>query len=260
MEHRSNKIGQGFKLIKQSLMFVIAHPILLVYGVCSFIISHALLMAFRASPYNIESHLDAIANNPDYYKSYETVLLSETYAQYNQYYAAFRMIIIFIMLFFLACLAHHAMNILKKEAHGIAATIKGVVRRFPTLSVWFMFKIIISKFFISFLLPHRVMNTFVFFFWVIVVLIHYLTSLVLPILATEKVGLIPALKRSYRLVMNYWMTFIGIFLVFDLLASVDILVVNICVEHLCILTYTIFYYEYYARPKPELTDIFSHDV
>lgn len=248
MDFSLHNVMRGLKLIPQSIRLVMAHPVLLIYGICSFVISYVLLMAFRASSYSMESH---------YYKKYETVLLSDTKAQFDQYYAVFMILITLISLFFLACLAHHAMHKLQNETHGFTDTLRDVIYKLPKLGIWFAFVIILRVCVFLFLSKSGMLTILSL---IVIAIVSYVTSLVLPILSTEETGLITAIKRSYRLVVEYWISFIGVFLLFHLLGFTSNLAINIFVGQLAVLTYTIFYYEYYARPKPELAGLFYPDV
>lgn len=249
MEFNIDKLLHGLKLIKQSVQLVIAHPVLLVYSVCSFVISSliSLLVIFIGFGVVATSITITSIQNPS------TFLLSMF---------ILTVLLTGVSLFFLACLAHHAMHILQNELHTVKETIHGVSQRLPKLSLWCIFKVIISIpwvmisiLFGNFTVTFFSVTTIVWF--VIVAIISYLTSLVLVILATEQTGIIAAVKRSYRLVVEYWMIFIGVFLIFHVLRF---MVLNILIDQFAMLTYTIFYYEYYARPKPELAEMFYPDI
>lgn len=242
MELGLHKVWDGLKLIKQSVLLVVAHPVLLVYGICSFIISSLIsLVAF-------------LIGISLFYTSMNNAGVGSTF-----FLSLFVLVALItcVSLFFLACLVHHAMHILQNEPHSVRETINAVVRRLKPLSFWCIFKIVTSTTSVAALMLFG--NVYLSFFisitalwFVIVAVINYVTSLVLIILATEQTDIIAAVKRSYRLVSDFFMFFIGLFLIFALFGSKGPL--STFIEQLGMLTYTIFYYEYYVRTKSELTD------
>lgn len=260
MELGLERMWHGLMLIKRSVELVVANPILVIYGICSFVISYCLNLMFLHVKENL------------LLGSYEASaqVISDVYARIGVCSLIFTCIATCFTLFFLACLAHHAMHILQHELHSIKETFAGVMRRWAPLSAWILIQFGIRFFGLAIrglvVLPNYAKYSIAVQLWVILVcVISYLTSLVLPIIATEQTGIIVAIKRSCYLVWQFFIIFIGIFFIFSLaqivaykyMQSTALLIV---VKHLEVLTYTIFYYEYYARPKPELAELFYPDV
>lgn len=234
MERRSDKIINGLQLIKQSVLLVIAHPVLLLYSVCSFALSSLIIL--------LAMLIVGI--------SHTSIINAQTASSFFLPVCILIALLTCVNLFFFACLAHHAMHKLKKETHGFKDTLRDVIYKLPTLSIWFAFKICLYIFWI--LIPIYIPLTVVTIAvsWSIATIIGYVTSLVLPILATEKTGVIAAVKRSCRLATDYFMVLIGIFLIFSLFGSTNLL--SIFVQQLEVLTYTIFYYDYYIKREHKL--------
>lgn len=244
-----HKVWDGIRLIKQSVLLVIEHPVLLVYGICSFIISSLISLVVFLSGITL------------FYTSTNNAEVSPTF-----FISMFLFIILVtcVSLFFLACLAHHAMQILHNELHSVRETINAVVSRLKPLSLWCIFKIALNMPWMATVLLFG--NSYLTFFisitalwFIIVAAISYVTSLVLIILATEQTGIIAAVKRSYRLVTDFFMFFLGIFVIFTFFGF-NKGPLSTLVEHLGMLTYTIFYYEYYVKPKRELAGILYPNV
>lgn len=260
MELGLHRVWHGLRLIKRSVELVIANPVLLVYGICSFVISYCLNLIF----FHVKENL--------LLGSYEASaqVISDVYARIGFCSWILTSVSTCFTFFFLACLAHHVMHILQHDLNTVKESFAGVMRRWAPLTLWILFQISM-RFFGSIIkalvfLPSYAKYSIAVQLWVIIVcLVSYLTSLVLPIIATEQTGIIVAIKRSCGLVYRFFMQLIGVFLVFSLaqivaytyMESTALLVV---VKHLEVLTYTIFYYEYYARPKPELAELFYPDV
>lgn len=270
MESGLHKVGDGLKLIQQSVRLVITYPVLLVYGVCSSIIAYAIKFAFESSPYSIVSNLSMLMDAQASSEQKMQFWTTHSYFQLAQF-----SLLTFIGIFFLACLAHHAMHKLKKESHGCKETLRDILYKLPKLFVWFAFIFVVYHYPFRMVWQlfwaHYPLPAWVVVYCMIMILLVYVTSLVLPILATEPIGVIAAFKRSYQLVSRYLMVFIGIFLLFNMLILVCKYVVItmppskffmygygkffmygydallIFVRHLEILTYTIFYYDYYAK-------------
>ena len=260
MELGLERMWHGLMLIKRSVLFFVSNPILLIYGICSFAISYGLNLMFL----HVKENLLA--------GSYEASaqVISDVYARIGVCNLLFTSISTGFTLFFLACLAHHAMHILQHDLHSVKETFAGVMRRWAPLALWILFQLsmrfggLIIKGLV--VLPNYAQYSTAVTLWVILVcVISYLTSLVLPIIATEQTGIIVAIKRSCQLVWQFFIILIGIFFIFSLAQIVAYAYMHsaallIVVKHLEVLTYTIFYYEYYARPKPELAGIFYPDV
>lgn len=250
MKQCLKSVWHGLTLIPQSLRLAIKQPILLVYATLSCAIRQAVRIVFEASPYSMKSNLAMLMDSQT---SIEQVV--NFWTNYTYYQFARIVVLTLIGLFFLACLAHHAMHKLKHEAHGFKDTLRDVLYKLPKLLVWFTFIIIIYYYPMgilwNFLRSKPPFNPHIAFYCTVIAFVLYMTSFVLPILATEKTGIIAAFKRSAYLASRFSMAFIGIFLIFTAAMVVCNFVkynmVLIFVQHLEMLTYTIFYYDYYVK-------------
>lgn len=234
------KVTHGLSLIRQAIQLLIAHPILLVYG--SVIVLNVFFALTRSSTvpvYNIVSIL----------------------------------LLLLVNFFALACLCHHTMHILQQEMHGVRDTIVDVAKRAGKLSVWFGMQFIlkfVGSLSMGVLLEKNNLGIHAYSMLALAVLfmlgfavITFYIALVLVILATEETDIVVAIKRSCRLVSDYILVFLGIFLVFflsDVLSFWLLPSVMMVIEYIRYVTYTIFYYEYYARPRPDLASMYSQDV
>lgn len=260
MELGLERMWHGLMLIKRSVLFVMSNPILLIYGICSFAISYGLNLMFL--------HVKENLLTGSYQASAQVI--SDVYARIGVCNLLFTSISTGFTLFFLACLAHHAMHILQHELHSVKETFAGVMRRWAPLALWILFQLSMRFFGLGIrgliVLPKYTNYTIAVPLWTMLVcIISYFMSLVLPIIATEQTGIIVAIKRSCHLVWQFFIQFIAIFFVFSIAQIIAYAYMHstallIVVKHLEVLTYTIFYYEYYARPKPELAELFYPDV
>lgn len=234
------KITHGLSLIRQAIQLLIAHPVLLVYG--SVIVLNVFFALTRSSTvpvYNIISIL----------------------------------LLLLVNFFALACLCHHTMHILQQELHGVRDTIVDVTKKSAKLLIWFGMQFIL-KFFGSLSMGVLLeknnlgihsysMLALAMLFMLGFAVITFYIALVLVILATEPTGIVTAIQRSCRLVATYCQVFLGIFLVFflsDVLSFWLFPSLMMVIEYIRYVTYTIFYYEYYARSRPDLASMYAQDI
>lgn len=234
----ARKMLHGATFVKDAMQLLINRPVLLIYpAVLALLLITTVFITF---PYFKQLTFDGT-----YSTSHLFLLL------------VLPSIISAIQIFLLACMAHHAMHILQGEINSIPETIRGVARRFVQLLLWCIIILVYQRLAVT-----------------TVDISTVLSSLVLPIIATENTGVFTALKRICILVWQYAAVFSGAFIVLLSISIVQLLLMRIfgspqviatytldgLVGSLYVLTFTIFYFEYYARPRPELADIFTPDI
>lgn len=230
-----NKLVHGLGLIKRSAQLAFAHPILFVYGAVILTTGIGFMIRFNTVPW------------------------------FNVVYFFLLAIIDF---FALACLCHHAMHILQQELHGFKDTLVDIAMMAGKLFLWFIVQFVLA---LLVSISTTVMKEQQFsglsvgalLLLLCVTVINFYTALVFPILAIEEnTGIITAIKRSYTIVMAYAMIFLSIFITFFIASTISLYLLPgfaEIVEYFRLLTYTVFYYEYYARPRPELASAFYPD-
>lgn len=250
----ARKLLHGATFVRDSIQLIINNPVVLIYSVATFIINVAI--SFVTFPYFRE----LIQGNAS--SGMEFFLLRLVPALMTG-----------VSIFFLACIAHHGMHLLQGELTSIQETLRGVVRRLLQIIVWLLivltYQYLVIKFGFKLLQCQDLVCINSLLYRSLIGVVTISSSLVLPIIATENTNVVVALQRVIVLVWRYFAVFLGAFIALFLINVVENSIVglftsyqaiaeyllNILISPLSILTYTIFYFQYYARPRPELADI-----
>ncbi len=224
------KFLHGIQLVIRSVQLVIAHPVLLVYSACA--LGGVLLINTLRVP---------IMSSTTLYEMLSSLVLLISREG--------------VQLFFFACSAHHAMHILAHEVTGIQETVCAVVQCLPQLAIWLIFLVIAQLITTYPLWTHQGFSL--------------ADALLVPLLAMGQTSLALAIERAWSLVEQFFAVCLSIMVLFvgscfliaqigqySLYSFLGIFIL----QSLNILTFTIFYFEHYVRPKPELMDIFSPDI
>lgn len=257
----------GTSFVVRSIHVLITNPILLVYSTLPVLMVHTMstlgMPLFKAIAYGT-------AGSATEFLVYKVLPVAT----------------IGIKVFFVAALAHHAMHILQGEFTGIKESIAGATKRLPAL-IWWALMVILYQMLSAYLgiTIHSLVSGALFrqnALYIMLALIYAgitgiviaLTSLVIPIIATEKTGMLTACKRSAHLIIQYAGVFLGLLLLLFATDIIELILMRnlfdyrmavtlffgIFIRPITILAYTLFYYHYYAQPKPELADYFPRDL
>lgn len=185
--------------------------------------------------------------------------------------------IAYITIPFFACgLARHTMHILRQQPASIHESFRWIAHHYKPvlflilLGLVFGFVLCLPQCYFgeAFIKSLSGLNSLRLFVFICGILCLYLLTipLTIPIIATEKISLLHALKRSLRLAWNNFITyvtrFVFLFLMFHLPVrllcwgmgiSSDVL--TVALFPLFTIANTIFYYEYYVRSRTELNKV-----
>lgn len=243
----THKVAYGVRIVDASTTLLWENPILWLYGALAFVINETLLFSAQGFQYNLVVYVSSVLTT-----------------------------------FFALCIAHHAMRLIRYQKVTIRGTFTAIAQRYQQVIPWLLFILLVSRTTLTAFFTEKNHLTAALAF--IFIIIRLGTRLAEPIIATEHGSFVRALYRSLYLVWRNLCTYISAMfcmIAFCLLLELPFTILCMIVEHtlpiawaapiahliitlasiliwpLAIVTWTMFYYEFYVRPELELAEILA---
>jgi hypothetical protein len=204
-------------------------------------------------------------------------------------YGIWSIIITFFGIFFSCCLARHTMHILRQQPTSVSESCRWVLQHYKQIVAWILVVIVSSLSWLTLFPPSMYAIVILGFFAISLFFLGFLSTIFLlfriyivtPIIATETIAIIPAIKRSSQIIWNHLGTYIVSLLASSIITALVYAVLAIIISFLIGPEYTIiwksylnselifilalpiiitiantiFYYEFYVKRELELQEI-----